>query len=166
MQGAAKVLVVGPPDGPQGQFVSAISEVKVRSSARTASGEGTVPMDFGRVRLGIDLDLQLFGFDRDRVPIVADAVAPGVVGAVVIVGEDDKKDPHFASSALDELAARGIPAILAIDIKEDPVAIRRALSASASTPIVPYTKLNKASVKSVVVAVLEAAVQAAEGSAA
>lgn len=165
MSGAVKLLVVGPPDGPQGRFVSAISEVKVRSSARTPS-EATVPMDFGRLRLGIGLDLQLFGFERDRVSVVADAVSPGIIGAVVLLGEPDKTDPHFASAALDELSARGIPSVLAIDAEEDAGVLKQALSVASTAQIVPYKKLDKDSVKSVVVAVLEVAVQVAEGSAA
>lgn len=167
MMTAAKLLVIGPPDGPQGQFVSAISEVKVRSSARTTSGQETVPMDFGRVRLGIDLDLQLFGFERDRVSLVSDAVSPGIVGAVMIVGPGDFEDPHFAAQALDELAARGIPAVVAVDaLAADPGSVKAALNGSDQTPIVHYKMLDKESVKSIVVAALEAAMQAAEGSAA
>lgn len=164
---SAKILVIGPPDGPQGQFVSSISEVKVRSSARTTSGDATVPMDFGRVRLAIDLDLQLFGFDRDRVSVVSEAVAPGVFGAVLLVGKQDEDDPHFAASALDELAGRGIPVVLAIDgLGSDPARVIKALNNSAKTPAIHYTTLDKETVKTILVSVLEAAKSAAEGSAA
>lgn len=167
MAATTKLLVVGPPEGPQGRFVSAISEVKVRSSARTATGEGTVPMDFGRVRIGVDLDLQLFGFDRDRVSVVADAVAPGIVGAVLLVGGEDTSDPHFASNALDELASRGVPVVLAIDGGESELAaVKNALNASSDMPVIPYANLDRDTVKSIVVAALGAAVSKAEGSAA
>lgn len=162
----AKLLVVGPPDGPQGQVVASISEVKVRSSARTASGEGTVPMDFGRVRISADLDLQLFGFERDRIGAVAEAVAPGVVGAILIAEDNDRHDPHYASAALDELATRGIPTVIALDGRSsDPGPVQAVLGAG-DIPVIPYFTLDRATVKSMVVSALEAAVAAAEGSAA
>lgn len=168
MDTTAKILVLGPPEGPQGQFVSAVSEVKVRSSTRTtASGEGTVPMDFGRVRLGIDLDLQLFGFDRDRAGIVADAVAPGVLGAVILVSREDVEDPHFASTALDELSVRAIPSIVAIDDHlTEPAKVSEALRLSPGAPVATYATLDKETVKTILVQVLEAAMLISEGSAA
>jgi signal recognition particle receptor subunit beta len=164
---AAKILVIGPPEGPQSQFVSSICEVKVRSSARTTSGEDTVPMDFGRVRIGIDLDLQLFGFDRDRIGLVADAVAPGIVGAVVLSAQQDEEDPFYTLAALDELASRGITAVVAVDaLATRSPKLSEELGGAARTQVVPYATLDKETVKSILLGVLEAAVLASEGSAA
>lgn len=164
---AAKILVIGPPDGPQGQFVLSISEVKVRSSARTTSGEDTVPMDFGRVRIGVDLDLQLFGFDRESIGLVADAVAPGIVGAVVLAGQDDEQDPYYTLAALDELSARGIPAVIALDaLAAGSPKLSVELGTDKGLQVVPYRTLDKETVKALLLGLLEIAVLASEGSAA
>lgn len=163
-QTSAKLLVLGPPDGPQGEFVSAISEVKIRSSARTpsASPDDYVPMDFGRVQIAIDLDLQLFGFERDQISVVAAAVSPGIVGAILLVDEEDEIDPMFASRALDQLAALGVPTVLGL-ISANPNVEKLLASLGAEdlkTSSLPL--IHRDLVKNAIVSVLEAALAAEE----
>lgn len=167
MSTTAKLLVLGPPDGAQGAFVSAVSEVKVRSSARTptATGEGYVPMDFGRVRIALDLDLQLFGFERDQVGVVADAITPGIVGAVLLVDESDAEDPHYAAGALEQLAERGIPAIIgATGSTLDPIKMPDLLEAPDIRGV-SLSEMDRGSVKQAILTVLEVALAAEESAA-
>ena len=166
MSGTAKVLVLGPPDGAQGAFVGTISQVKVRSSART-SGDGVIPMHFGRVRIEADLDLQIFGAERDQAAPVLDAISSGLVGAIILCDSNDIQDPHYAATALDELAQRGIPSVVVATGEEpDTEMVGRALNLSGNTPVIAHGLIDRDAVKSSIVSVLETALQLAEGSAA
>lgn len=166
MTATAKMLVVGPPDGDQGALVSAISEVKVRSSARNPSGESFVPMDFGRVKISIDLDLQLFGFERDQVGVVTDAISPGIVGALLLIERQDLTDPHYAVQALIDLAERGIVTLIAVPADLHPGDVVEHLQVPPDVVVAPLPQVDRVSVKSLIVSLLEAAMAAAEGSAA
>ena len=165
MSGTAKVLVLGPPDGAQGAFVGTISQVKVRSSARTA-GDGVIPMHFGRVKIEADLDLQIFGAERDQAVPVLDAISSGLVGAIILCDGDDVQDPHYAASALDELNQRGIPSlVVATGDEPDAQKVGNALNLSESSVVV-HGLIDREAVKASLVSVLETALQAAQGSAA
>lgn len=162
----AKVLVAGAPGGPQGRFVSAISEVKVRSSGRNPRAQGTVPMDFGRVKIAPDIDLQLFGLEREQVGVVADAVYPGVVGAVLLVDPKDEAGLSKTAQAINELSEREIPTVIATpDGTLSPAGLKR-LGDHGKTPVVSCPTMERESVKKVLVALLEAAIEEATGSAA
>lgn len=167
MSESAKLLILGPPDGPHGAFVSSVSEVKIRSSARTPTGSavGFVPMDFGRVRIAIDLDLQLFGFERDQAGTVSDAVAPGIVGAILLIDEQDGVDPHYAARALDELSQRGI--VTVIGITGAGIDSRNLLETlgAPDAKVVPVLDTERQTVKEAIVTVLEAALESEESAA-
>lgn len=159
---SAKVLVIGSPAGLQGRFVGAISEVKVRSSARTPSGEDFVPMDFGRIRIDEELDLQIFGVERDRVGVIADAIAPGIVGALLLAEHADTSDPHFSAQALDELGEKGIFTVIARTSEEiDPRSLEAALSLNGDA-IVDCINIDRESAKSTLVALFQAVLEAAD----
>lgn len=163
---SAKVLIIGGPGGRQGDFLNTISQVKIKSSAPARSGEGVIPMHFGRVQVGPDLDMQLFGADRDRVGEVIEAISPGIVGGIVLVDSTDTNDPHFTSEALDLMSQHGVPAVV---VRTDPdvpsEGIERVLSLPAGS-VGDCIGMEKEAVKQAVVSVLEAAVAMAEGSAA
>lgn len=164
IQGASKVLVLGPPDGLQDDFVTSISKVKVRSSARQASGEGVIPMLFGRVPLGDGLDLQLFGAERDQAPVVLDAISKGLIGAIVLVEPSDTIDPHYAASALDELASRSIPTVVLATGSDDiDAALRQALNLGENLQALACHQVDREQVKRSLVAVLETALDLVEG---
>jgi signal recognition particle receptor subunit beta len=161
-----KVIVVGPPGGDQGSFVGAVSNVRIRASNHMPSGEGFIPMDYGRVQIGVDLDLQIFGVDRDQIATVADALSPGIAGALVLICSEDLEDPHYAGQAFDVLAQRGIPYLSACKGLEDIEQARFIFSLPSTASIVEYNQVDLASVKEALVRVLETAMQSAEGSAA
>lgn len=163
--GSAKVLVVGSPAGLQGRFVGAISEVKVRSSARTPTGEDFIPMDFGRIRIDDELDLQIFGVERDRVGVIADAVSPGIVGALLLAEHSDTSDPHFSSQALDELGEKGIFTVIARTSEDiDSPTLASALSLNGGE-IIDCINIDRESAKSSLVALFEAVLEAADNAA-
>jgi signal recognition particle receptor subunit beta len=161
----AKILVLGPPEGGQSDFVSAISEVKVRSSARTPTEGEFVPMDFGRVKLETEADLQLFGFARDHLDLVAEAISPGIVGAVFLASPGDIQEPHTARESIAALHLRGIPSMVAAPPGADPRKLSEALDVPEMA-VGSYDSLDRDAVKSMIVGVLELAVMAMEGSAA
>lgn len=159
-----KILILGPPDGPQAKFVSEIAQIKVKSSARASSGNGFIPMQFGRVKLDNDADLQLFGAERDQTLSVIETISEGLVGAILLTDEYDLQDPHFASDALDELIGRRIPTIVGLTSKgiteRD---IEQGLGIPAGS-VQSCIDLSREDIKLMLVAVLEAALRAAEGS--
>lgn len=158
-----KVLILGPPDGPQSTFVNEIAQIKVKSSPRAAGGNGFIPMQFGRVKLGDDSDLQLFGAERDQTRSVIETISEGLVGAILLTDEYDVQDPHFASDALDELSERGIPTIVGrTSARITDSEIEQTLSIPAGS-VQSCTDLDRAAIKAVLVAVLEAAVRAVDG---
>ena len=163
---SAKVLIVGGPGGRQGDFLNAISQVKIRSSAPSRSGEGVIPMHFGRVELGADLDMQFFGAERDRVSEIIEAISPGIVGGIILVDSADLEDPHFTSEALDLINHHGLPAIV---VRTDPMVptdgIESLLSLHAGS-VGDCVDMDREAVKEIVVSLLQAAVAVAEGSAA
>lgn len=160
---SAKVLVLGGPGGAQGDFVAAISEVKVRSSTRSPKGEGFVPMDFGRLKLEDDLDLQVFGVERDRVEAILDSISPGIVGAIVLVDRRDLDDPHYSVTALEELSDKGIPALIATTDDTEAEALERLTNGNIS---ISLNMIDRTSAKSAIVTLLESVLESVEGSAA
>lgn len=165
MELSAKVLIVGGPSGKQGDFLNTISQVKIKSSAPSRSGDGVIPMHFGRVQLGPDLDLQLFGADRDRISEVIEAISPGVVGSIVLVDSADAGDPHLTAEALDQINHVGLPAVV---VRTDDVAaegLEQVLSLPPGS-ISDCTQMDREDVKQVVLRLLESALQVVEGSAA
>lgn len=163
MNTTPKILILGPPDGPQSKFVNEIAQIKVKSSARAASDNGFIPMQFGRVKLGDDADLQLFGAERDQTRSVVETISEGLVGAILLTDEYDLQDPHFASDALDELTERRIPTIVGrTSEKVTDSEIEQTLSIPAGS-VQSCTDLDRPDIKAMLVAVLEAAVRAADG---
>jgi signal recognition particle receptor subunit beta len=160
---AAKLLVLGGPGGSQGAFVAAISEVKVRSSTRTPQGEGFVPMDFGRLKLDEDLDLQVFGVERDQVDLILGSISPGIVGAIVLVGRDDLEDPHYSVAALEELSERGIAALVAATEDLGAEALDRLANGNST---IKLEVIDRPSAKTAIVTLLESVLESVEGTAA
>ena len=156
---SAKLLVPGPPQGDQAAIVAAISEVKIQSSARNPTGAGFVPMDFGRLKVGGDLDLQLFGFDRDQVQIVGEAVAPGIVGALAVVSANDMLDPSAALASLADLDSIGAPTVVVGPSDFEPTLLADKMLV-AESEVFQYDTIDRKVVKAMVLKVLEVALEA------
>lgn len=86
-----KVVVTGPFDAGKSTLVRTISEITVLSTERPVSGgppeaTTTVAMDFGRITVGGDLALYLFGTPgQPRFEYMWDILAEGMLGFVLLV---------------------------------------------------------------------------------
>lgn len=111
------------------------------AGAATKKTSTTVAMDFGRITLGRDLILYLFGTPgQDRFHFMWDDLVRGAIGAVVLVDTDRLPD---CFPAVDYFEQRDVPFVVAVNCFEG-VAIheledvREALSISAEVPML-YT---------------------------
>jgi signal recognition particle receptor subunit beta len=135
-------------------FVGSISEIEplTTEAALTAVSEGiddtsqvasktstTVAMDFGRIGLGDDLILYLFGTPgQDRFWFMWDDLVRGAIGAVVLI---DTRRLEDCFPAVDYFEESGLPFVVAMncfdgEMVHTPDAVREALGIQPDTPIV------------------------------
>ena len=98
----------------------------------------TVAMDFGRLTLGDDLILYLFGTPgQDRFWFMWDELVRGAIGAVVLI---DTRRLEECFPAVDYFEENGIPFVVAMNIFDgnvthSPEDVREALAVSPDTPV-------------------------------
>ncbi len=98
----------------------------------------TVAMDFGRISLGNDLYLYLFGTPgQDRFSFMWDDLTTGAVGAIVLV---DTRRLQESFAPINYFEEREIPFVVAINcfdgnVLHSPEAVREALQVSEDTPV-------------------------------
>jgi len=135
-------------------FVGSISEITplTTEAAMTRVSEGiddagegstktatTVAMDFGRISLGDDLILYLFGTPgQDRFRFMWDDLVRGAIGAVVLV-DTNRLDECFP--AVDYFESNGVPFIVAVNafdgrLRHDLADVREALAVPADIPVI------------------------------
>ncbi|KGN39175.1 GTP-binding protein [Knoellia subterranea] len=118
----------------------------------------TVAMDFGRITLGEDLVLYLFGTPgQRRFWFMWDDLVRGAIGAVVLV-DTQRLDEAFA--AVDYFEAKQLPFIVAINefdgAQRFPVdEVREALALPIHTPVMAIDARNRESAKAALVRVTE-----------
>ncbi|MFE9249530.1 ATP/GTP-binding protein [Streptomyces sp. NPDC007088] len=118
----------------------------------------TVAMDFGRITLREDLVLYLFGTPgQDRFWFLWDELAQGALGAAVLV---DTRRLEDSFSAVDYFERRGIPFVVAVNCFEGadrhPAAtVREALDLDPDVPVLLCDARERASAKTVLIAVVE-----------
>jgi len=127
-------------------------------AAVPSKGTTTVAMDFGRITLGEDLVLYLFGTPgQRRFWFMWDDLCLGAIGAIVLV-DTDRLDEAF--SPLDYFEQRGLPFIVAVNQFEDapqyPLGdVAAALALSPGTPVMRIDARRRDSVKQALVRVTE-----------
>lgn len=98
---AVKMVITGPFAAGKTEFIGAVSEIDVVSTERKISSEAervkeetTVAMDFGRITVGPDLVLYLFGTPgQRRFDFMWEILSEGMLGFVVLV--DSTKPESF-----------------------------------------------------------------------
>lgn len=122
----------------------------------------TVAMDFGRITLGDDLVLYLFGTPgQKRFWFMWDDIIRGAIGAVIIV-DTQRLDEAFA--AVDYFEAKQLPFIVAINEfdgaqrfpTED---VREALALPAHIPVIAIDARSRESAKGALIRVTEYALE-------
>ncbi len=125
----------------------------------------TVAMDFGRITLGPDMVLYLFGTPgQDRFLFLWDELVRGAVGGVVLV---DTRRIEDCFPAVDYFEHLGIPFVVAVNLfngvyRHHPREVREALSVPANVPVVLCDARNRLHVKETLVLLVEGALRRAQ----
>ncbi|MET7436249.1 GTP-binding protein [Streptomyces sp. NPDC004082] len=133
--------------------IDSLSGVEAKSST-------TVAMDFGRITIGPELVLYLFGTPgQDRFWFMWDDLAMGALGAVVLA-DTRRLESSFAS--IDFFEERGIPFAVAVNCfhgrcSSSAEEVRAALDVDMDTPVLLCDVRDRDSSKEVLLTVLGAA---------
>lgn len=165
---AVKMVVTGPFSAGKTEFISAVSEIDVVSTERRISRAAeqikettTVAMDFGRITVGSDLVLYLFGTPgQRRFDFMWEILSEGMLGFIVIVDSTRPETFREAKKILRTFEAYASTPFVVAANKQDhgdawePEDLRIILRLQPEVKVLPCVALQKESVKNVLLELL------------
>ena len=165
---AAKMVITGPFSSGKTQFIGSVSEIdvvstekKITSVAEKIKDTTTVAMDFGRITVGNDLVLYLFGTPgQRRFDFMWDILSQGMLGFVVMVDSTKPETFREAKRILETFEGyASTPYVVAANKQDmedawEPEDLRIILRLKPDVKILPCTATDKESVKNVLLELL------------
>ncbi len=165
---AVKMVVTGPFSAGKTQFISAVSEIDVVSTERRISSAAekikettTVAMDFGRITVGSDLVLYLFGTPgQRRFDFMWEILSEGMLGFIVIVDSTRPETFREAKRILETFESYSSTPFVVAANKQDhndawePNDLRIILNLGSGVKVLPCVAYDKESVKNVLLELL------------
>lgn len=165
---AFKIVITGPVGAGKTTFINTVSEITTVSTEASMSDGGmgdktttTVGIDFGRVSLGGDLALYLFGTPgQERFDFMWDIVAQGMLGAIMLVDAARPETLEQARSMLGYFRELGpVPLIVGAnkvsDFSSERDVIVESLELRDDEYVVPTDARDREAVKRTVIELLE-----------
>ncbi len=166
---AFKIVVSGPVGAGKTTFINSVSEIEtVSTEAGISDGSGsgdktttTVGIDFGRITVGGDMELYLFGTPgQERFDFLWDIVARGMLG-VIMLGDCERPEAVAESRRiLDPVRALGdVPVIIGAnkvrDFSVDARSLGEHLELRDHEFVVPTDARDREQVKQTLIELLE-----------
>lgn len=165
---AVKMVVTGPFAAGKTEFISSVSEIDVVSTERRITHPAeqvkettTVAMDFGRITVGPDLVLYLFGTPgQRRFDFMWEILSEGMLGFVVIVDSTKPETFREAKRILQTFESYASTPFVVAANKQDnedawgPEDMRIILRLQQDVKVLPCVALDKESVKNVLLELL------------
>jgi small GTP-binding protein len=165
---SVKMVITGPFSSGKTQFIGSVSEIDVVSTERKITSKAekikdttTVAMDFGRITVGDDLILYLFGTPgQRRFDFMWDILSQGMLGFVVMVDSTKPETFREAKRILETFESYAATPFVVAANKQDqedawePDDLRIILRLNEDVKILPCVATDKETVKNVLLELL------------
>ncbi|NWF78673.1 MAG: ATP/GTP-binding protein [Chloroflexi bacterium] len=163
-----KMVISGAVNAGKTEFIRSISEIEVVSTERRATDdtrmikkETTVAMDFGRIAIGNDLVLHLFGTPgQKRFDFMWEILSEGMLGLVILVDSTRPETFRETNRIIDFFISYRDTAYVIAANKQDrpnawsPEELRLALRKPPHVKVLPCVASDRESVKNVLLELL------------